>query len=129
MTPEQIIQTYRDAPVGESIGAIAESLASRSVFVGIEGDASTQPSKLQFKVAADKQGGLWAYAYTSEAEFSKAFPQGGRFAEMGFADLFETIEADQRFAGIYLNSASDTFYPISRALFSRVKQQLRQPAE
>ena len=131
MTIEQIIQAHVDSPVGVSIGPITESLAKQSVFIATAEVAPTQDgkltgtSKIQFKVGKDNQGRPWAYAYTSEAQFSKAFPQGGPFAEMSFPDVFKIIESDPKFAGIYLNSASDTFYPIPRELFDHVTRALQ----
>jgi SseB protein N-terminal domain len=125
MNTEDNIRQHRKSPVGDSIDAVAYSLATQSVFVGTEGAAPTQDGKLtgkiRFKTGTDNRGRLWAYAYTSQEEFSKAFPQGGPFAEMKFADVFTIIERDSRFGGIYLNSASDAMYPIPRELFNRVK--------
>lgn len=129
MTAEEVLRQYRDAPVGESIGPLTRSLASRTVYVAAEEAPSAQSTEMRFKVATDNSGGLWLYAYTSEAEFSKALPQGSMFAAMSFPDVFEIVEADSRFAGIYLNSASDDFYPIPRELFEFVKQELPRPNE
>ena len=125
MNIEETIRTYRNSPVRESIGPIAKCLAIQSVFVGTEGVASTEAgrltSKIRLKAGADNRGHLWAYAYTSRAEFDKAFPEGGAFAEMKISAVLKIVEADERFSGIYLNSASDASYPILRELFERVK--------
>ena len=129
MNTEDIIRQYRNSPVGNSIDVVAKSLAGQSVFVGTESVAPTKDGKLtgkiRLKTGADNRGRLLAYAYTSREEFSKAFPQGGPFAEMKFADVFTIIERDSQFGGIYLNSASDAMCPIPRELFDRVKQIVR----
>jgi hypothetical protein len=128
MNAEQIIRQYRNSPVGDSIGPITKALAAQSVFVGTADVTPTQDGKItgkiQLKTDADNRGRMWVYAYTSRAEFSKAFPDGGPYAEMSFPDLFEIVERDQQFAGIFLNSASDASLPISRELFGDVRRVL-----
>lgn len=132
MTTEQIIRQSVNLPVGQSIRPIASSLADRSIFVATDDTTSTQPTqvtlqRLRFRTANDNQGRSWAYAYTNEAELSRAFPQGTPFAELKFADFFAIIERDARFAGIYLNAGSDAAYPVPRELFGTVKQVLPPP--
>ena len=77
---------------------------------------------MRVKIGPDREGRL--YAYTSRAEFTKAFPEGGAFAEMSFPDIFKIVETDQQFAGIYLNSASDARFLIPRELFDHVRRAL-----
>ncbi len=125
MTTEQLLQRYSKTPVGESIAPIAKSLGTEKVMVGIESSLSENPGKMQLKVNADRFGRIWAYAYTSESEFLKVLPAGTRFARLGFADLFKIVQQDQRFAGIVLNSGSDTAYFIPRELFADVQKQLQ----
>ena len=129
MTTEDVIRQHRNSPIGDSIDAVAHSLAKRQVLVGTEGVAPTEDGKLtdkiRFKTGLDNRGHPWAYVYTSQDEFSKAFPKGGPFAEMSFTDVFTIIERDSQFGGINLNSASDSMYPIPRELFDRVKENLK----
>jgi hypothetical protein len=129
MSTEDIIREHRNSPIGSSIEAVAQSLAKRAVLVGTEDVAPTQDGKLtgnlRLKTAADNQEHLWAYVYTGRDEFSNAFPRGGPFAEMTFADVFTIIERDSRFGGIYVNSASDPAYLIPREIFDRVKAILK----
>jgi hypothetical protein len=128
MNAEQVIRQHLNSPVGESIEPISRALAAQTVFVGTEGVTPTQDGKItgkiRLKTGADVHGHLWVYAYTSQAEFHKAFPQGGAFAEMSFPEVFKIVEREQQFAGIYLNSASDTGYPIPRELFDQVRNAL-----
>jgi hypothetical protein len=121
MKVEEIILKNRDVPIGKSIQPIAAALANQSVLVAGDGQEKKAGGKLGFKVAADNRGQLWAYAYTSESEFSKAFPQGGGFAEMKFSDLFNVIEPDARFGGICLNAGSVAQYYIPREMFGDLK--------
>jgi hypothetical protein len=130
MRTEQIIHQHRDSPVGESIDPIIKSLATQSLFVGTEGVTPAEDGKttsnIRLKTGVDNQGRPWVYAYTSRVEFDRAFPQGGAFAEINFQDLFKIVETDQQFAGLNLNSASDTSYPIPRELFGKVRHALRE---
>ncbi|PQO27128.1 SseB family protein [Blastopirellula marina] len=127
---EEIIRQHHNSPLSDSIDAVVQTLAKRPVFVGTEGVTPTEngvaTGELRLKTAADSQGNLWAYAYTSREEFSQAFPEGGAYAELAFADLFSIIEPNPQFAGIYLNSASDSSYPIPREIFERVKKNLKE---
>jgi hypothetical protein len=132
MAIEQVIRQNVNVPVEQSITPIAAALSTRSIFVATDKALTTQPAtvlleKLRFKTALDNQGRLWAYAYTSQPEFSRAFPQGSRFIELGFRDFFGIVERDPRFAGIFLNAGSDASYPIPRTLFETVTKLLRPP--
>ncbi len=134
MTTEEIIRQNANAPVGESIVPIATSLGKRSVFVATESSPSPQATtvtldKLRFRAAQDNQGRMWAYAYTTQAELLRTFPQGTPYAELEFKDFFQIIERDGKFAGIFLNSGSDSSYPIPREVFEKVKEILRRPAD
>src|SRR3954466_12767848 len=119
MTTEAVIRQNLNAPVDQSIVPVTGSLAKRSLFVATESSPSTQPTtvtldRLRFRTAQDNQGRMWAYAYTTQAELLRAFPQGSPYAELDFKDFFQIIERDPRFAGIFLNSRSDASYPIPR---------------
>lgn len=134
MTTEQVIRHNANAPVGRSITPIASSLATQTIFVATDDTTTTQPTtvtpeRLRFKTAKDNQGRTWAYAYTNQAEFSRAFPQGGGFAELSFNDFFGIVERTPDFAGLYLNAGSDASYPIPRELFGQVKEALTRPTD
>jgi hypothetical protein len=128
MSTEQIIRQYRNSPMGDSIGPITKALAAQSVFVGTVDVTPTRDGKIVGKIClktgADNEGHIWVYAYTSRTEFSKAFPEGGPFAEMSFPDLFAMVDKDRQFRGIFLDSVSDTSLPIPRELFSHVRRAL-----
>ena len=105
MTTEEIIRQNANSPVGQSITPIVSSLAQHSIFVATDEPTTTEPTtvtlgRLRFKTAKDNQGHTWAYAYTNQAEFSRAFPQGSEFAELSFKDFFAIIERDDQFRGI-----------------------------
>ena len=125
LTTEQIIRKYSTVPMGDSIGPVAKSLAAGSMFAGTVAEASADPQHVQLATAKDAQGRSWIYAFSSQAEFSKVYPQGGPFVEMSFADLIKTVEANPEFAGVYINSASQDAYPIPKELFGRAKDALR----
>jgi hypothetical protein len=130
MTTEEIIRQNANAPVGQSIVPTATSLAKRSVFVATENSPSTQTTlvaldKLRFRTAQDNEGRMWAYAYTTQAELLRTFPQGSPYAELEFKNFFQIIERDGKFAGIFLNSGSDASYSISREVFEKVKELLK----
>lgn len=125
MTTEEIIRQNANAPVCRSIVPIATSLARHSIFLATESSPSTQPTTvildtLRFRTAQDNQERTWAYAYTTQAELLRAFPQGSPYVELDFKDFFGIIERDGRFAGILLNSGSDASYPIPREVFGTV---------
>ena len=126
MTAEQVIRQHRDLPLRESVGPIAAALADESVLVAIEGSVPEPPAPLMLRVGADKQGRLWAFAYTSEATFADAFPQGSDCAAIRFVRLIEIIHSNDQLTGVFLNSASDTAYPVSKELFGEVEHALRQ---
>ncbi len=119
MSIEQIIRQHGKEPVAQSIGPVASALANRSLLVAT--DPGAPPGKLRLRTAVDNQGNVWAYAYTNAAELSKAFPNGASYVELTFPVFFGIIEANPQFRGIYLNSASDSLYPIPRELFQAVK--------
>ena len=134
MTAEEIIRQNANVPVGKSIIPIATSLAKQTVFVATESSPSTQPTAvkldtLRFRTAQDKEGRMWAYAYTTQTELLRTFPQGSPYTELDFKDFLQIIEQDAKFAGIFLNSGSDSSYPIPRELFEDVKKVLRRPAD
>lgn len=129
MTTEQIIRDRSHLPIAESIMPIVTSLSKRNVFLPIPDKTIKQsavvPTKIMsVKAWVDNEGSAWAYAYTSQRQFLRAFPAGGAFAEMRFEKFFEMIESDDRLQGIALNAASDAPYYIPRELFESVKQAL-----
>jgi hypothetical protein len=131
VTTEEIIRQNKNLPIGESIGPVGRSLAKHSVFVATENSPSTKPTtvtlnKLRFRTAQDNQGRMWAYAYTTQSELLRTFPQGTPYAELAFKDFFGIIERDGKFAGIFLNSGSDASYAMPRELFEKLKEVLRQ---
>lgn len=120
VTIEQVIREHRQEPVSKSIVPVATSLAKHTLYVATE--PSTEPNRLRLKTGLDKQGKVWVYVYTSESELSKAFPSGTGYASMEFSELFKIIEPATQFRGIYINSASNSFYPIPRELFESIKK-------
>ncbi len=98
---------------------VAAGLADAYVFVAVN---APTPDEMEFLMATDKEGKFWLYCFSDEAEFSRAFPAGGQFAEIAFADLFHTIEPEDRFGGVFLNSKSETKYPIPREMFPYLKK-------
>ena len=134
ISTEDVIRQNATAPVGQSIKPITLSLSKHTVFVATESAPSSQPTtvkldKLRFKTDRDNQGRMWAYAYTSQPELLRAFPQGTPYVEIAFPSFFDIINKDGNFAGIFLNSGSDCSYPIVGELFSVVSALLKQPAD
>ena len=126
-TAEDLMRQGHDLPIGQTVGPIARLLADRSVLVKLPDSAIGEPGKdvalekLQFATARDNQGRTWAYAYTSEAEFLRAFAPGSKFAQLKFPDFFRLIDGDTQFAGIVLNAGSDASCPIPREVYGPVK--------
>lgn len=134
VSTEEIIRRNANAPVGQSIEPVARSLAKRTVFVASDSAPSTErgavtQDRLRFRTAHDNQGRLWAYAYTAQAELSRAFPQGSPYVELDFGDFLGIIDGDARFAGIFLDSGSDASYPIPREVFEKAREVLRQSGD
>ena len=120
MTFKETVQSSRNSPVEESVDAVAASLANSSVLVATEG------SETRWKTAVDNNGDVWAYFYTDESELLKAIPEGATYVEMRFPDAFSVIESNSQFRGIYLNSASEEFYPIPQELFTQVSRVIKE---
>src|SRR5690606_23322483 len=85
-------------------------------------DAGALPT-LRLYTGLDNEGRPWAYIYTTSAAFAKAFPRGGKYAEMSFVDVFELVEKDEQFGGIFINANSDK-YPIPREMMPHVRSVL-----
>lgn len=51
-----------------------------------------------------------------------AFPKGSKFVEMVFTDLFEQVESDSKFGGIFINRSSELMYLIPREMFPDVRK-------
>jgi hypothetical protein len=90
--------------------------------VAIEDPPQSSQEILRLRVAIDNREKLWAYMYTDQEEFSAAFPEGGKFAEMTFDDAFKIVESDDRFGGIYINRNPEFIYLIPREMFPDVQQ-------
>lgn len=134
MTTEKIIRQNANTPLGQSIVPVARSLAKQTLMVATESAPTAEPTTvrldtLRFRTAQDNQGRMWAYAYTTQAELLRAFPQGTPYAELDFKAFFGIIDRDGRFAGIFLNAGSDASYPIPREVFDDVKEVLQRPAD
>src|SRR4051794_2629625 len=119
MATDEIIRQNAHEPMGKSVPLVAASLVKQSVFLATDdatekGPKEVKLQKFNFKTGKDKQDRTWAYAYTSRAEFGRAFPQGGGFIEMAFRDFFRVIDKDAKFAGFFLNSGSDSACAIPR---------------
>lgn len=119
LTLKDILKASKDQPVQKSAPIVADGLATAYVFVAIK---ATSPDDIEFMMATDDNGKLWLYCFTDEDEFSKAFPKGGQSVEMAFADLFRTIEPEDRFGGVFLNSKSEAKYPVPREMFPYLKK-------
>jgi len=98
---EDLIHQHRGSSVDQTTGLIAASLVPRTVFLRIPDEASVDlglhdlDPHFRFATAKDNQGRSWAWAYTNRAEFSRAFPQGAKFAETSFPRFFRIIERDE----------------------------------
>jgi hypothetical protein len=130
MTTEQLIRLNANTPVGESIGSVASSLATRAILVATDTAPASQPqdvvlSKLRFRTANDNLGRTWAYAYTNMDDFLRTFGPGTPYVELKFTDFFKIIDGEHKFAGIVLNSGPDAMYLIPREVFARVKDAIR----
>jgi hypothetical protein len=123
-TPSELFKRYRDVPVGQSIVPVAQSLRQASLFFPIAGDATHESTTLQLRVSQDKFKRTWAYAFTTADKISKAFPEGGNYAQMPFADAFKMIEGNSSFGGIFINAGSEDSYVIPCEVFSDVRRVL-----
>lgn len=123
---DDVFFNYRDKPLNESIGAVVRALAEGELFVplGEEMEAG-KPSMLL--TGKDKQQRLWAYAYTSAEEFSKALPQGGKSAGTTIGGLIISLERNEHIFGVLINSGGGGGYPIFRSMFDLAKEALGLP--
>lgn len=126
---EKIITDNKTIPIGRAIEPVTTALSKHSVFTPMVGSApGPNGGKMSLLVGKDNEGNTWAYAYTSLLELNKAIKQGGTYAEMQFSQLFSILEANQHLRGLYINSASESFFPIPRELFPRMKTIMTNPA-
>lgn len=129
MNIEKILIENKTTPIGRAIEPIATALSKHTVFVPMVGNApGPNGGKMSLFVGKDNEGNTWAYAYTNLQELNKALKQGGAYAEMQFSQLFSILEANQHLRGLYVNSASESFFPIPRELFPRMKTIMANPA-
>ncbi len=116
---KDVIEAYKDAPLGKSINAVSHKLASSEIILLTEG-IYENGKPLRLKVASNNQGREWAYAYTDESELLAAFPNGCSFVAMQFRDAFTIVERDSRFGGIFINHTDKYKYLIPREVFDEV---------
>lgn len=116
---KEILKANKDARVEKSMPIVAEGLATAYVYVAVN---APTPEEIEFMMATDDAGKIWLYCFTDEEEFSKAFPKGGQFAEMAFADLLRTIEPENRFGGVFIDSKSEAKYLVPREMFGVIKK-------
>lgn len=133
-TAEQIIISHRNKPLDLSVADVTQALCAGTVIVVSYDRRPPGPgvfdgkTSLTFGGAADKLGRIWAYAYTSRAEFRRAFAGTQAGTEMRFVDLFPLIDREARIAGgIFLNAGSEAEYPMPRDLFPVVRGLLGRP--
>lgn len=119
ITLKDMLNASKNQPIEKTMSTVAEGLADAYILVAV---SAPTPDDIEFMMATDNAGKLWLYCFTDEDEFSKAFPSGGQFAEMAFPDLFQTIEPEERFGGVILNSKSEAKYPVPRAMFGTLKK-------
>lgn len=120
---KDLIESYKDAPLGESIKEVSRHLAQCEIILPTEG-AYQAGEPLRLKTASDNEGRDWVYAYTDESEVLAAFPQGSDFVAMPFRDAFGIVARDARFGGISINRTEKYLYLIPREVFDMVQAEL-----
>lgn len=116
---KEILKANKDQPVEKSMPIVAEGLATAYLFVAVN---APTPEDIEFLMAQDKNGKMWLYCFTDEDEFTVAFPKGGQSVELAFPDLFRTIEPEEKFGGVILNSKSEAKYLVPREMFAYLKK-------
>lgn len=117
----ELIESYKDAPLGKSINDVSKGLTRCSVLVATEG-VHEEGQKLRMKCSLDNQGRQWAYIYTDESELVAAFPDRvSPYVKMRFGDIFGIVEKDSRFGGIFINHSDKYYYLIPRDVFGTVR--------
>lgn len=130
MTGDEAFTAYKHLPLSESIGPVARALATQTLLVGIDGDVPPAGGTLLLRGSNDKQGRLWAHAFTDEGEIWLAFPDGCKCAAVPFQALLRIILSDPGFSGgIIINSSSASAYPIFRELFDAAQEAMRSVVE
>jgi len=120
---KQLIEFYKDAPLGKSIDDVSRGLARCTVLIPTEG-IHEQGKPLKMASSTDKQGKRWAYVYTDEPELLAAFPKGSPYVKMRFGDVFRIIENDSRFGGVFVNHTDRYMYLIPVQVFHSVREVL-----
>ncbi|HUG68222.1 MAG TPA: SseB family protein [Pirellulaceae bacterium] len=120
---KELIESYQDAPLGESIHEVSRGLAQCYVVLPTEG-IHEEGKTLRIKTARDNQGREWAYAYTDESELLAAFPKGSPYVQLRFGDAFAIVAGDPRFGGIFINHTDQYKYLIPIEVFKDVQAEL-----
>ena len=125
MEVEDVIKKCSGMILRDSIGAVARSMVDQSLIVPLERPINSGDNVVMMLTSKDKEGRIWATAYTSDAEFLREFPQGHIRGTIKFAALLDIMTRDQNFAGLILNRASEWAYPIFREFFAEVDAAIR----
>ena len=120
---KELIASYQDAPLGESIHEVSRGLAQCNVVLPTVG-IHAEGTPLRIKTATDNEGREWAYAYTDESELLAAFPNGCPYVQLRFGDAFAVVTGDSRFGGIFINHTDQYKYLIPIEVFDVVQSEL-----
>ena len=127
---EKVVSRLAGQPLRDSIGPVSVALANVQLIVPVERDSTTtDQSSLKLVVGTDREGNLWAYAYTGQAHIAKAFPSGCATATIEFSKYVGVVDQMDDVAGIMIDAGSPTAYPIFKEVFALVRESLcLQPA-
>jgi tetratricopeptide (TPR) repeat protein len=128
---DKVVRRLADQPLRDSIGPVSVALADVQLSVPVEGDSSTAvQSELKLLAGADREGNLWAHAYTLHSHFTKAFPAGCGAATIELAKFVGVVDQVDGLAGIMIDAGSPWAYPIFKSAFALVREALcLRPAE
>lgn len=129
MSPEEAIIKYGDLPLRDSVYPVMAAFAGESLIVGLSEplpESSGDGQDIPLLVSKDKRGRHWVCAYTNEATFLDAFPNGSFAASTTVDALIEIVERNSLFEGIAINNVSDAPYILFRSMFEDAKRALKQ---
>ena len=118
---KELIESYKDAPIGVSISIISRRLSNAELLLPTEVQHE-QGQPLKIAVSVDNQGRSWLYGYTDEAELLAAFPNGKPYCAMPFRDVFQMAAKDPKFGGMCINHMQQYLMP--REVFDDVQAEL-----
>lgn len=116
-----------ELPVDQSMANVGPLLFASEVLLPKAGESTPDEdgrSSVALMTAPDKDGKVWFYAYTDEAELLRVFPEGVEFIAMTFSAFVNSVQEKEDLGGIFLNSGSqESAFPVPAEFLKPIKME------